>query len=314
MIARRAALGLIGAAVTAPALAAPLTYHLRAEPVADGLWVVRGADDYIRAANGGAVANITIARTDAGAVLIDCGPSLRYGQALAALARQLTGAPVARVYITHLHPDHNYGALAFPAAAIAATPAEIDDLRRNGPGFSDGMYRLLGDWMRGTEFRLPAVQLTGDGETIGGRRFRFLKLSGHSAADLAVLDEATGTLIAGDLVFHNRAPTTPNADLAAWHASLGQLRALGHARVVPGHGPVDPGPFAAINQTGDWLTWIAGALADAAAGGLDMVEAGQIAIPPRFAAMAAARYEVQRTVSHLYPALDAGVLPRLDRR
>ena len=46
--------------------------------------------------------------------------------------------------------------------------------------------------------------------------------------------------------------------------------------------------------------------------GLDMVEAGTLPIPDRFATMAAARYELQRSVAHLYPALEAELLPRVD--
>lgn len=296
-----------------PAAAAPLEYRLTPEIVAEGIWVVRGADEDIRMSNGGAIANITVIATDAGAVLVDAGPSLRYGRQLAALAQSLTGKPVARVYLTHLHPDHSYGDAAFGPDQIAATPALLADLQAQGAGFADGMYRLLGDWMRGTELRPPGHIIAGDRETVGGRTFRLLALSGHSAADLAVLDERTGTLAAGDLVFHDRAPSTPHADLPKWRESLDTLKATPHARVVPGHGPVDPTPSAAIDQTHDWIDWLDGALSAAAAQGLDMVEAGELPIPARFATVKAARYELQRSVAHLYPGFEAK-LPRVDAR
>ena len=38
-----------------------------------------------------------------------------------------------------------------------------------------------------------------------------------------------------------------------------------------------------------------------------------MAIPLRFASMKAARYEFQRTVTHLYPELEARLLPRVDQ-
>ncbi len=289
-----------------------LAYRLDPVRIADGLWLIRGADAPIERANGGAIANITLIATDAGAVLIDAGPSLRYGEALGALARRLTGRPVARLYLTHLHPDHSYGDAAFPADRIAATPALIETLKRDGSGFSDGMYRLLGDWMRGTELRLPGHAITMAEETVGGRTLALYPLAGHSDSDLAVLDRATGTLIAGDLVFHGRAPSTPHANLPVWRTALATLKALDHRTVIPGHGPFDPTPAAAIEQTRDWLDWLERALTDAASAGLDMVEAGALPIPPRFAAMAAARYELQRSVAHLYPGLQAALLPRVD--
>lgn len=280
--------------------------------MADGLWLLRGADQPIAAANGGAIANIILIATPAGAVLVDAGPSQRYGQQLGELARTLTGKPVIRVYLTHLHPDHSYGDSAFDPAIVAATPRLIEELKTEGPGFSAGMYRLLGDWMRGTELKIPARPITTDSETFGGRRLRLLALAGHSPSDLAILDEATGTLIAGDLVFHDRAPSTPHADLPVWRTSLDTLKALGHARVIPGHGPLDPTPAAAIAQTRDWIDWVDATLRTAVAAGLDMVEAGMVPIPPRFAGMQAARYELERSVSHFYPALETGLLPRVD--
>ena len=42
-----------------------------------------------------------------------------------------------------------------------------------------------------------------------------------------------------------------------------------------------------------------------------MTEAGEVPIPPRFTSLKAARYELQRSVSHFYPALEAELLPRI---
>lgn len=302
------------AAIAAPVRAQALTYAIRPEPIGDGIWIVRGVDGPIERSNGGAIANLTIIATPVGTLLVDCGPSLRYGTALRAVAEALTGKPVVRVYVSHLHPDHVYGDGAFDPKIVAATQAQIDDLRAEGAGFSDGMYRLLGDWMRGTELALPQHVLTGEMEDFGGRRIRLLPLAGHSAADLALLDEASGTLIAGDLVFHDRAPSTPNADLAAWRASLDRLKVAGHRHVVPGHGPYDPTPMAAIDQTRDWLDWLGATIDRAVEDGLGPVEAGDLPIPPRFAAMAAARYELQRSVSHFYAGAEARLLPRIDQK
>lgn len=311
IIGRRDVMAGLAASIALPAAAAP-AYRIGPVAVADGIWMVHGADAPIDSSNGGAIANIAIIATPAGAVLCDCGPSLRYAQALRAIAEKLTGKPVVRVYLTHLHPDHGLGAAAFDPAIVAALPGTIAAIARDGQGFSDAMYRMLNDWMRGTDIVLPARPITSDREDFGGRALRLLALSGHSSADLALLDQRTGLLIGGDLLFHDRAPSTPTADLAAWRISLDRLAALDHKGAIPGHGPFDPGGRAAIAQTRDWIDWLEATLVDAVRSGLDMVEAGEVPIPDRFAGMAAARYELQRSVSHLYPAIEARLLPRID--
>ncbi|MBC2670096.1 quinoprotein relay system zinc metallohydrolase 1 [Novosphingobium piscinae] len=313
---RRQTLGaLAGLAVGA---AAPLQgetfagrYALRPQAVAPGLWLVRGAAAPMAFANGGAIANCAILATMAGPVLFDCGPSRGYGAALRALARRLTGRDPALVLVSHLHPDHALGAAAFDPALVAALPETIAQLERDGPAMTDAMFRLLADWMRGTELAIPLRRLTPGLLELGGRRLHLVALAGHSGGDLAVLDEASGTLLAGDLVFHDRAPATPHADLARWRAALDTLAALPHRLLLPGHGPADPAGRA-IAQTRDWLDWLSEALAGAAAQGLDMVEAGAQPIPARFAGLAAARYELQRSVAHFYAAIEAARLPRID--
>lgn len=308
---RQVLAGLFGALPMAAA-AADSAYAIKPVAVTDGIWMIHGADEPMLFSNGGAIANIAIIATPVGTVLTDAGPSIRYGRALKTVAEQLTRQPVVRVYVTHLHPDHGMGIAAFDPAIVAALPGTIADMKRDGSGFSDALYRLLGDWMRGTDVVLPGRRIDQAAEDFGDRRLRLLALAGHSAADLALLDERTGTLIAGDLLFLDRAPSTPTADLNRWRESLSALATLPHKAAIPGHGPLDPTGQRAIDQTRDWIDWLDATLRQAASAGLDMVEAGDLPIPSRFAGMAAARYELQRSVSHLYPALEAELLPRVD--
>lgn len=309
---------LIGAALALPLVAPRIAraealagaYSPQAEAIADGIWMVRGADAPIAFANGGAIANRAFIATDAGAVLFDPGVSLADGHAIARLAKAATGQDVARVYISHLHPDHALGAAAFDPAIVHALPATRTELERDGERFADAMYDLLAGWMKGTPLTLPRGNVTAGEEVFGGRTFRLLALEGHSGGDLALLDTATGTLLAGDLVFNHRAPSTPHANLPGWRTSLDTLKMTHHARLLPGHGPLatDGG---AIAQTRDWLDWLEAALRGAVASGLTMSEAGNLPIPPRFTVLKAARYELQRSVSHFYPAYEAELLPRL---
>jgi quinoprotein relay system zinc metallohydrolase 1 len=296
-----------------PAAAGPLAYALVPTQVAPGTWTVFGAREDFSRTNGGAIVNCSIVDTADGAVVIDTGSSARYGQALKTLAEQLTGKPVARVYVTHSHPDHILGNQAFAAESVASLPAVNEGIARDGDAFATNLYGLLGDWMRGTGASVPGVALSGASETIGGHDFVFVPLAGHTAADLAILDRHTGVLFAGDIVFLDRALTTPQARPKEWFASLDTLGQVSAALVVPGHGPAEPGRRA-MDQTRDYLSWLLDSLTRAVDDGLDEMEAMALPIPERFSGVALARYELGRSVVHFYPRLEAERLPLLSRR
>ena len=258
--------------------AAPLRYTLKPQRLADGIWMIPGAQEAITKGNGGAIANVVIFDTTAGAVIVDTGPSRRYGEALSKLARELTGKEIARVYLTHFHPDHVFGNQAFSADKIAAPKGVIDGLKAMGEGFADSMYRVAGDWMRGTELVLPTKVLVNDVEDFGNRRIRSLVMRGHTESDLVLFDERSGILIGGDLAFLDRAPTTPNADIERWRISLANLGGIPHRLLVPGHGPAE-NSARAINQTRDWLVAINDIISQAFDRGLSMTEAMAVPLP-----------------------------------
>ena len=311
MITRRKTLGLLGAAaLVRPAAASErLAYNLQAKPVSDGVWMIEGSTDYFSMENGGAIVNCALLKGETGMIVVDTGSSLRYGEALNTLVRGLDIRGVSAVVITHHHPDHFFGNQVFADKPIYGLGQTIALAQAEGDAFADNMYRLLGDWMRGTEVVPPQNALEGGAVAIDGRTFTALPLAGHTGADLALLDQATGLLIAGDLVFYNRAPTTPHADLALWRQSLDTLEQADAAAVLPGHGPLDQ-TGAAIDQTRGYLNWLEATLTDAAQNGFDMVEIMNQPLPAEFAAMGAQPQEFQRSVAHLFPDLERQVLPR----
>lgn len=291
--------------------AAPLAYALKPLKLDEGVWIVPGAQEAITQANGGAIANITILDTKAGAVIVDTGPSLRFGEALLALAKELTSKPVARVYLTHFHPDHVFGNQAFEGTALASTEVVKSGLATLGEAFADSMYRAAGDWMRGTEVKLPGTIVAGGVEDFGDRRIRSLPMRGHTDSDLVLFDELSGMMIAGDLVFLDRAPTTPHANIERWRQSLANLGAIPCSRIIPGHGPAEA-TDRGITQTRQWLEAVSAMIVDAFERGLDVSEAVALELPAWTEKIALARYEYERTVMHLYPRLEAERLPRVD--
>lgn len=299
-------------AVQLQAAPAPLEYDLRPRQIASDTWLVEGSTENFEASNGANVVNSAFIVTDAGVVVIDTGPSRRYGEALRQAIGKVTTQPVALVLLTHHHPDHALGNQAFSDVPIAALAGTTQLLAEQGDAMAQNMYRIVGDWMRGTEVLLPSETVTAGERQVGNHRLRLLDLRGHTGADLAIFDETTGVLFGGDLLFYQRALTTPNSPgLQVWLADLQTLQALPWKLIVPGHGPAttDAAPF---EQMRDYLGWLDGLLRDSAGKGLEMNEVIRAPIPARFAGISLTRYELIRSVSHLYPHYEQQDLPRVD--
>ncbi|NYZ12752.1 quinoprotein relay system zinc metallohydrolase 1 [Azospirillum sp. RWY-5-1] len=293
--------------------ASALTYGLTPVRIAEDTWVFVGGTDHFTRANGGNILNPGFIVTGDGVVVIQTGPSRRFGEEMRAAIRKVTAEPIRIVYVGNLHPDYFLGAQAFPDVPVAALPGTIDGIRNEGAAIAGNMYRLVGDWMRGTEPVTPSHAVRGSTVVIGTHRLRLIERHGHTAADLAILDETTGVLFAGGLVFSDRTPTTPHADIPAWLASLDALAGLEFTTLVPNHGRIRSGAdaHAAIAETRDWLTWLDGTLRAAAAEGRDMAEMLDHPIPERFHRMNVLRAEYQRSVAHLWPAIERETLPRI---
>lgn len=294
-----------------PALA-DLDYALSPRQIAEDTWLLEGSTDNFAKANGGNIVNTAFIVTTQGVVVIDSGPSKRYGEALRKAIATVTDKPVIQLLLTHHHPDHVLGNQAFSDVPIGALPGTSVLLQQQGDAMAENMYRLVGDWMRGTEVVLPTQALVPGVKSFGNHDLQLLSLGGHTGADLAILDQRTGVLFAGDLVFYQRALTTPNSPgLSVWLADIATLQGLPWTQVVPGHGPVanDARPF---EQMHDYLVWLDQLLRDGAASGSDMGEMIRSPIPERFAAVNLSRYELIRSVSHLYPRYEREQMKRID--
>jgi quinoprotein relay system zinc metallohydrolase 1 len=291
---------------------ADLEYALKPRQIAEDTWLLEGSTDNFATANGGNIVNTAFIVTEHGVVVIDTGPSKRYGEAMRRAIAATTDKPVVEVLLTHHHPDHVLGNQAFIDVPIGALAATTELLHQQGDAMAQNMYRLVGDWMRGTEVVLPTRTLTAGVLRFGNHDLQLLSLGGHTGADLAILDQKTGVLFAGDLVFYQRALTTPNSPgLSVWLADIATLQGLPWTLIVPGHGPVasDARPF---EQMRDYLGWLDQLLRDGAAQGSDMAEMIRSPIPERFAGINLSRYELIRSVSHLYPRYERTQMTRVD--
>jgi len=234
-----------------------------------------------------------------GVALVDTGlditPAREAWEAL--FAGPLAGRSVTRLIVTHFHPDH-LGLAGWLAARFGVrlwmsrgewlfARMLTADVRDAPPAEAFAYWRAAGwdeeritaeaakGWGRFASVVSPVpvshVRLQ-DGQTlpVGRRTWRVVVGSGHSPEHACLVDEAGGTMIAGDQVLPRITSNVslnlsePEADpLGEWLASIARLRRLpADLLVLPSHGE----PFTGLHARLD-------ALAEGHAGRLDALHA-----------------------------------------
>ncbi len=208
--------------------------------VAPGVFVHMGAIAEPDPGNGGDVSNLGFVVGEQSVAIIDSGSARWMGEAAWRAIRTRTDLPVSHAIITHMHPDHALGASVFAQAGAEITGhAGLDralaDRREN---YLESLSALIGtERFIGTETVATDLAVTDEATIDLGGRVLFLRAwpRSHTGTDLTVFDPASGTLFAGDLVFHRHTPAL-DGSVRGWQDVLSEMKRLPVERVIPGHG------------------------------------------------------------------------------
>ena len=235
---RRRPLLLAGLASLAPSAGRAGVSFVTTE-VAPGLHVRQGVHQEATPANADGIANIGFVVGDRSVAVIDPGGSLTDGQGLRARIRAVTDRPISHVIMSHLHPDHVFGAPAFAEdhALFVAHARMLPALVSRGEYYRNRLADILGIEAAG-DYAKPDILVQDTARIdLGGRT---LALRAHPTAhtdnDLSILDETTSVLWAADLLFVDRVPAL-DGSILGWLAATRALRGTAARFAVPGHGP-----------------------------------------------------------------------------
>ena len=186
------------------------------------------------ASNDDAIANIGfIIGRDAVAVT-DSGGSLSDGRRLRESIRQATPLPIRYVLMSHVHPDHVFGAGAFSAdhpvyVGHAGLPRALS-LRWE-------YYRTRTEAVLGKDtvgaLVMPSMLVHDHAQIDLGGRLLDLTAHGiaHTDSDLSAFDRQTRTLMASDLLFVRRVPSL-DGGLKGWLKELALLKRVASSAIL----------------------------------------------------------------------------------
>jgi glyoxylase-like metal-dependent hydrolase (beta-lactamase superfamily II) len=208
-----------------------------------GVYVLPGTGGDITSQNGGRVANVAFIAGPDGVIVVDTGISYRQGEAIIAAVESVARHPIRLAILTHPGQEAIFGAAAFQARGIPvlAHRRAADLIAARCETCLRNLRSTLGDEaMEATLVAKPDRLIDGDERLeLIGRPVRIIAPSWSSSPGaIAVFDESSSTLIAGDLVSIHRIPNLRDANPQAWRGTLDGLAALRCRHLVPGYGPV----------------------------------------------------------------------------
>jgi glyoxylase-like metal-dependent hydrolase (beta-lactamase superfamily II) len=190
------------------------------------------------------VPNVGIIAGSRAMLVIDTGMGNRNGATVLKEARKIRPEGTLYLATTHVHPEHDLGAGAFPRDTIMIRSEDQEkEIAETGLATANlfaGRSPVMADLLKDAKFRQANITFTADHVVdLGGVRVRLIAMGlNHTRGDTAFFVEPDGVLFAGDLAMRAQPGLNQQSTIGHWLETLDRLEALHPARIVPSHGPM----------------------------------------------------------------------------
>jgi glyoxylase-like metal-dependent hydrolase (beta-lactamase superfamily II) len=190
------------------------------------------------------VPNVGIIVGNTAVLVVDTGMGERNGATVLREAQKVAGAKAMYLATTHVHPEHDLGAHAFPATTrMIRAETQVQEIAEDGMKTAD-LFRSMSPsnaaLLNGAEFRKADITFKDTYDLdLGGVRVHLMAMGfNHTKGDTAFFVEPDAVLFSGDVVMM-RLPnvTGPQSRVQQWLSSLDAFEALKPTLIVPSHGP-----------------------------------------------------------------------------
>lgn len=194
------------------------------------------------------VPNVGIIVGDNGVLVVDTGMGPANAEIVLGEVRKITNKPIRYLVSTHFHPEHIFGAQAFPEeTVIIYASSQYDDLKLKGRKYLDWFIEMFGDDVRDLlkPVNIIPPDITFERKAkidLGNMPIELLHYGkpAHTTGDTLVYLPKAKVLFIGGLAPNRFFPIMPDPDSSGngWIKSLDEIEQLDVDFVVPGHGEI----------------------------------------------------------------------------
>ena len=200
------------------------------------------------------VPNVGIVVGGRATLVVDTGLGARNAQTVLAEVAKVSASTALYLVTTHVHPEHDLGAGAFPPTTkLIRSRAQVDEIAASGLELAKRfatISTLHAELLQGAEFRKADIVFDQEHALdLGGVQVRIIAMGfNHTRGDTAIFVEPDAVLFSGDVSMKAAPAVGTGSTFATWIASQDRLLALKPARVVPSHGPIGDATMLETNK------------------------------------------------------------------